>query len=278
MDPAPRGRPTPRPLAHITLTPLVAMLACGIDSEQAPRVERSIVVDSRALGAFDNDLGYHIEITTLRVAFDNVEFTTGGEMHASLSQRLGELFIPTAHAHPGHYAGGEITGEMLGRFVVDWLDDGADLGTATMLVADYTGANFVFTRARAGDGIAADDPLIGHTMEIAGIATRGGERWDFHGFLDEEDGKRVVGLPIGEEIAAGATTPHLVIDEDGDEVLGLQMLMVDPFEGDTAFDNLDFAVLDDDDDGMVALVPGEIAANYLIKQLQVHDQYAVRVR
>ncbi|MBX7082028.1 MAG: hypothetical protein K1X88_22670 [Nannocystaceae bacterium] len=261
------------------LIPLLA--ACGLDSQQAPQVQLSVVVDGSGMGAFDNDLGYHIEITTMRVAFDNVEFTTGGEMHASLLHRVGgalqELVIPTAYAHPGHYAGGEIAGEMDGRFVVDWLADGTEVGTATMLATRYNGANFVFTRATAND-VPAGDPLLGHTMQLAGTATRDGATWSFHGFIDEEEGKRVIGLPIGDDLEAGAETPHFDVDGDTDVALGLQMLMVDPFEPDTAFDKLDFAELDGDGDGDVELVVGEAANNLILRQLQVHDQYAVSIR
>jgi hypothetical protein len=260
---------------------LVAALlaACGLDSQQAPQVQLPVVVDSSGMGAFDNDLGYHIEITTMRVAFDNVEFTTGGEMHASLLRRVGgalqELVIPTAYAHPGHYAGGEIAGEMDGRFVVDWLADGTEVGTATMLGTRYNGANFVFTRATAND-VPQDDPLLGHTMQLAGSASRDGQSWSFHGFVDEEEGKRVIGLPIGEDIEAGSATPY--VDADTDATLGLQMLLVDPFEPDTAFDKLDFVELDGDGDGDVELVVGEAANNLVLRQLQVHDQYAVTIR
>lgn len=242
-------------------------LACDLDSTQAVRIQVPVVVDGSGMVDFTNDEGYAIRITTMRVAFDNVELTTSGEMHASLLRRLGDLVIPTAYAHPGHYAGGQVTGEMNGRFVVDWLQDGAVLGDATMLEGDYDGANFVFTRARAGDGIEVDDPIIGHTMEIAGEATRDGTTWTFHGFIDQDEGRSVVGLPLSLEL------------REGDDVeLGLQVLMIDPFEADTALDNLDFAVLDADADGQVELQAGDSAYNTLVKQLQVHDQYEVTVR
>lgn len=242
-------------------------LGCGLDSQQAERVQVPVVVDGEGVVEFTNAEGYDIHITTLRVAFDNVEFTSGGEMHASLLQRLGDLVVPTAYAHPGHYAGGEIVGEMNGRFVVDWLQDGKFLSDATMLEAEYRGANFVFTRAMPGDGVAADDPIIGHTIEIAGEASRDGETWSFHALVDEEDGKRVVGLPM-----------ELDLHADDEVELGLQMVMEDPYEDDTVLDNLDFATLDDDGDFAVEIEPGQPAYNLLVKQLQVHDHYDVTTR
>lgn len=271
-------RPSHRALASAALV----LAACGFESQQAVRVQVPVVVDGTGIVDFTTNTGYAIHLTQFRAAFDNIEFTTGGEMHAALGtrlwQRLHDAVVPTAYAHPGHYAGGEIVGEMQGRFVVDWLDDGASLGDADMLEADYDGANFVFTRAKAGDGIDSDDPLIGHTFQFAGEASKDGMMWTFSGFLDEEEGKRVVGLPIGEEIAAGATTPHLEISEGDDVTLGVQVLMKDPFEPDTAFDNIDFATSDADGDGDVPFMVGEANYNLLVKQLQVHDQYWMRLR
>lgn len=259
---------------------LASALALGCDSEQAVRVLLPVVVDRDAPVAFENDLGYHIELTTLRAAFDNVELTTSGEMHASLGERIGngllDLVVPTAWAHPGHYAGGEVLGEMQGRFVIDWLDDGASLGDVEMLTGTYTGANFVLTRARAGDGIATDDPIIGHTFEFAGTATRDGQTWTFHGFVDEEDGRRVVGLPVAETITDEET--EFDITTSTDIAFGLQLLFVDPFEGDTAFDAIDFAAADADGDGDLSFADAATVTNHLARALQTHDHYAVRIR
>jgi hypothetical protein len=238
--------------------------ACDFESSVAPRVELPVIVDSDGMTEFVNAEGYTIRLTRMRVAFENVEFTTGGETHMAMLQPLVDLVIPTAYAHPGHYAGGEVIGEMEGRFVVDWLEQGASLGNAVMIESDYNGANFVFTRARAGDGIDANDPLIGHTFEIEGVATKDGETWTFSGFVDEDEGRRVIGLPF-----------ELEVDASSDETLGLQLLPKDPAESDTAFDDLDFATLDDDGDGIVVIVPGEPAGNILKKRLQIHDHYAV---
>jgi len=54
--------------------------------------------------------------------------------------------------------------------------------------------------------------------------------------------------------------------------------MVDPFEPDTAFDNIDFAAADADTDGDIEFAVGEEMYNLLLRQLQVHDQYRVSVR
>lgn len=256
------------PLRRVTgvLALLSLATACDFDSQIAPRVELDVIVDSAGMVTFENAEGYTIELTKMRVAFENVEFTSGGEMHMAFLQPLHDLVVPTAYAHPGHYAGGEVVGEMNGRFVVDWLADDTSLGTATLLGADYRGANFVFTRATLDDGLEPGDPLVGHTFEIAGRATKDGETWTFSAVVDEDDGRRVVGLPF-----------DIDIDEGSDEVLGLQMLPVDPYEGDTAFDDLDFAALDEDGDFVVELPVDTADYNILKKHLQVHDHYAVTI-
>ena len=249
---------------RVLVVPLICVTACDFESQIAPRVELDVVVDSTGMVEFVNAEGYTINLTRMRVAFENVEFTTGGEMHMAMWRPLVDLVIPTAYAHPGHYAGGEVIGEMDGRFVVDWLDEGARLGTAVLIESDYNGANFVFTRAQPGDRIDADDPIIGHTFDIAGEATKDGETWTFSGFVDEDEGRRVIGLPF-----------ELEVDASTDETLGLQLLPQDPAEDETAFDDLDFAAMDEDGDGVVQIVPSEAAGNVLKKHLQIHDHYAV---
>jgi hypothetical protein len=69
----------------------------------------------------------------------------------------GGLVDPRAWAHPGHYSGGDVTGELVGEFILDWIGgDGMALGTADLLAGDYNGFNFTFRRGgrgrRAGGG------------------------------------------------------------------------------------------------------------------------------
>ena len=256
------GAPRRALLALLVLT----SSACDLDGSVAPRVELAVIANGDGLVDFVTNEGYTIHLTRMRVAFENVEFTTSGELHAALWRPLVDLVIPSAYAHPGHYAGGEVIGEVNGRFVVDWLAHGQVLGDATLLQGQYDGANFVFTRGRGSDGLPVGDALLGHTFDIAGEASKDGQVWSFSTILDQDEGRRVVGLPLDLEVDGGT-----------DVTLGLQLLPVDPFEGDTAFDNLDFAALDEDGDLLVALESGDGAYNTLRKQLQVHDIYYVTV-
>lgn len=237
---------------------------CAFDSELADRAAVDIVIDSGAVVTTETDLGYRVELSRCRVAIDTVELTTDGEQHASLLGSAWDLLVPSAYAHPGHYGGGEVVGELTGRHVFDWRDDGGVLGQATLLEAEYTGANFSFTRA-GPDEVAPDDPLLGHTFEIVGTATLDDERWQFSALLDQDDGRRVVGLPLSFEL-----------DPDSDDqALAIQLLVQDPFEEDSLFDGIDFAMLDEDGDHVVVIEPGTEAYNRLRRSTQAHDHYAV---
>lgn len=251
-------------LALAGLTSLA--LACGFDSEPAARTPARIFVDADGITSIDTDLGYTVELQRCRVTIDTLEFTTNGEMHASLLHHAWGLLIPDAFAHPGHYAGGEVVGELPGRHVIDWLDDGALIGEATLLDTHYEGTNFSFTRAKVEDGVTPDDPIVGHTMELAGTVTLDDESWEFSVLMDQDEGRRVVGLPL-----------ELVLSGDEEVDLGLELFTRDPFEGDTIFDGLDFAALDDDGDGVIVLQPDSDAYNVLRRATQAHDYYGVSV-
>jgi hypothetical protein len=258
-----------RPIVCVALgvTALAGIVGCDFDTSLAPEVELRVVVDDTGVLPLETDLGYQIELERCRVAIDTIEFTTDGEMHASLLDPLYDLVVPTAYAHPGHYAGGEIVGELTGGIVFDWREGGRELGMATMLQADYSGANFTFARAQPGKGVPPDDRIVGHTFDIAGTATIDGRMYTFEAVLDEDEDRRVVGLPF-----------ELTVDDSTDADLGLSFAVIDPHEEDTVFDGVDFAALDDDGDRHVVLEPDTEQYNRLRRNLQVHDHYTVVVK
>ena len=186
--------------AFILAISVLAVPACDFDSELAPRVELEVIVDGNRVQAVTTDLGYDVEPTRCRAVIADIVFTTSGEMHASLASRIWDVVVPTAHAHPGHYAGGEIVGELPGRYVIDWRADGEVIGVATMLKAHYEGANFAFGRAQAEDGVAKDDPILGHTFDLAGTATKDGHTWTFEALVDQDEDREIVGAPLDLEI------------------------------------------------------------------------------
>ena len=249
-------------------TVLLCTAACDLDTSLAPRVDLDVVVQATE-DTFETE-DTRIELSEVRMALETVEFTTEGERHArtGLLPALYETAVPTAFAHPGHSAGGEVVGELVGRHVVDYLDAGSTVGVATLLGADYSGANFTFAVAEASDGLAEDDPLIGHTFLIAGTATRWDTRVDFVAYVDQDDDRSIIGLPLS-----------YTATEDSTEQLALRFDAVDSVEGDTIFSGVDIVSLDVDADGFVEISADENTEAWanLRRNLQVHDHYAVEV-
>ena len=240
--------------------------ACDEPTE-APRVQLPVVVSAQGVAPVTTDLGYDVRLTSARVALSGVVFTVAGEEHAgSMASRVYEALVPSARAHPGHYQGGEVTGELAGAFVIDWIaQDARELGVATLLAGTYNGANFTFERA--GE-LAGDDALPGHTAVLQGTATRQGAVVSFTIVLDSPAGRVLVGAPF-----------EAAIDEDTTGTLALHFNTSDVLEGDTLFDGIDFSTLDADADGQLLIQPDEPAVedayNTVRRAFQTHDHYAV---
>ena len=252
------------------LVALFLLAACGEATEPA-RVELPVVIDASGIEAVVTDLGYGVELTEVRVALEDLVFTVAGEAHAaSLWKRVSDFFVGPAHAHPGHYQSGDVVGELRGSFVLDWLgDDGVEIGHATLLPGTYTAANFTFSRGSVDEGLENSDSLIGHTAILAGTATVGSESLEFTITVDSPEGRELVGAPFA-----------VSIDEGSAGRLLLRFVTVDPLEQDTVFDGIDFAVLDDDNDGQVRIGPDvvevEEAYNTFRRTFQTHDHFEVR--
>ena len=244
---------------------------CSPPSE-APRVALPIVVDASGVVPVVTDLEYEVEISAARVVIQDLVFTVAGDVHTSAQGRgLFEAIFPVAYAHPGHYQGGEVTGELLGDFVVDWpADEGRALGVTTLLVATYRAANFTFGRG-SPERLSADDPLLGHTAVLSGTATRAEQRIRFTIVVDSPEGRALVGAPF-----------EASVDAETRGALRLRFNTLDGLEGDSIFDAIDFAALDEDGDGIVVIEPGagevEDAYNSFRRAFQTHDHYSVELQ
>ncbi|HLV67932.1 MAG TPA: hypothetical protein VKY73_19060, partial [Polyangiaceae bacterium] len=205
----------------------VALLsACG-RPEEAPRVELPVVVDASGVTTVTTDLGYTVELVEARMVIRDLVFSVAGEVHATgLWSTIADFLLPTAVAHPGHFQGGEVTGELRGRFLLDFVPGNGDveLGTATLLVGAYESVNFVFERAEDGDGLDADDPLLGHTALLRGHASKDENSIAFTAVIDSPEGRELTGAPFSLEVT-----------EASRQRLGIRFLTEDPFEGDTVF-------------------------------------------
>lgn len=216
----------------------------GCSGQEATRVNLPVRVDARDLAPFESGWAYTIELSEARLVVTDLKFAIAGEAHASRGwRRLSDWLVPVAHAHPGHFVGGDVTGELLGQFVTSWLpEDDAPLGVATLLEGDYRSASFAFGRATTAQDLAEDDPLLGHTALLRGFATRAGVRREFLITIDADEGQELVGLPFEAGVRAGEPL-----------AIGFELLPIDPFELDTLFDGVDFARLPVAEDGLVRI-------------------------
>jgi hypothetical protein len=247
-----------------------ALWACS-DAEEADRVELRVVTDGAALTLVTTDLGYEVQLSSASVAARDLKFTLAGEVHASFGRWLADRLIPPAHAHPGHFQGGQVTGELPGSFILHFRPGEVhELGSATLLVGSYKAANL--TLAHADDTrVGPDDPLLGHTAALHGVATREGTQFDFEVVIDSPEARELVGIPFEQRIS---------VDTRG--ALTLRLSPLDPLEMDTLFDGVDFAALDTDGDGHIPITPdtgddASVAAyNAIRRRFQTHDHFVVQ--
>jgi hypothetical protein len=235
----------------------VCAIGCGT-TEEAASVQLPVTTAGAPMPPVTTDLGYRVQIERMRVAVASIQFTIEGEAHAAAPP-------PGAVLHPGHSAGGEVTGELPGDFILTWNGQVQPaLGDGTLLVGDYQGANFVFRPADTRDGLAAGDPLDGHAIHITGTIERDAMSVPFDAVLDVEPGARVVGAVFEDTVTEAST-----------ETLAIAFLPTDPNEGDTAFDGVDFFTLPVTPAGTLEIRPGDPAGNILRRTLQTHDHYSV---
>lgn len=253
------------------LLTLVSLLSSCTPSAEAPRLQLPVLVDASGVTRVTTALGYDVDVSSVRLALRELSFTVAGEVHtASAWPDLSQVLISRAHAHPGHYQGGEVIGELRGNFVVDWiLEDGRELGKATLIAANYDAANFTFERA-SDQHVAADDPLLGHTAILQGTAQKDGVTTAFTIIVDTPADRVLVGAPFDADI-----------DEDATGSLRLHFNTRDELEGDTIFDGIDFSTLDTDGDGTLVIAPSSSEAmtqeayNLFRRTFQTHDHYSI---
>ena len=248
-----RGLINPRAVRRGRISILAAVLGAGLacGPSEAPRVELPVLIDGSELGPATNDLGWTVELTQARMVIEELRFTTAGEVHegrgagegaqllSHLSAQLGSLLLPRAWAHPGHFQDGEIIGELAGRYAIDFAtEDGRELGRATLIAGDYAALAFGLGRGDAQLGLESDDPLLGHSALLRGVAS--GERegqpfeLEFEFVVDSPLDREITGIPFDASV-----------DEGTQGAIGLRLYGVDPIEGDTLFAGIDFAALAD---------------------------------
>ncbi len=253
-----------------TLLSFAVLMTCGFtvvvcdpSADETAQVTLPVKATGSGLETVTNTEGWEVTLSEFKLAISDIEFTIGGETHASNESGLSRMLAPFAFAHPGHYAGGEVTGELLGNFVLDLMENSQALGDGTLLALDYNGVNLHFRVADESDDIAGDDPLLGHSAYIEGIATKEDVEISFVAMVDVEEGTEMVGAPF-----------NVTLNEESEGTIELEVVTLDPSEGDTLFDGLDFGALDEDGDGSVLIESGDSAHNIFMKTLITHDHYS----
>lgn len=228
---------------------------------------------SAAPAPFTTDLGYEIELDDLRVAASGMHFTVGGEEHLGGGEREraggGRPDREPAY-HPGHAVGGEIMGELREPFVIDLARGGDPLGEATLLAADYDGADLALqslpesaeeVRAEGFEGVGGGDPLLGYGAVVAGTAARDGQVWTFEARVELE-GAELRGIRMDVEVTeSGPAAIALEVAPATDEV--------------TILDGIAFAALDEDGGGAIPIRPGTGSHDALARNLARHELYGV---
>lgn len=247
-------------------------LGCA-GAREPSRVELPVAVGSSGVTPVQTDLGYTVALSRALLVLEDLQLTVAGEAStASIWQTLAELVIGSAHAHPGHYEGGDVTGELPGHFVVDLLRSEAPMGVATLIVGAYRSGNFTFGQAEPADGLTDGDPLLGHTAMFEGMASRAGRSVEFSFVIDAPAGRELIGAPFEVEVSESSPTG-----------LRFELLTLDPVEGDSLFDGIEFDGLPEepgaDESPRVTVRPADTdpllvdAYDTFRRTLQTHDHF-----
>lgn len=207
-------------------TQLVLLSACSFSAE-GTKIRIPVTADSSEIRPVETDLGYEVELTEAGAFVRDLRFLSA-EAHSELLRPL-DLLVRSARAHPGHHHGGEVTGELLGRFGLRWLPDAGSLGEATLLPGPYVSASYGFAPAEESDGLVQSSPLLGKAVHLRGRATKGEAEVPFVVLLDPPE-DRLEHVPF--EATVGQGSPA---------ALGLRLRLED--EAGTLFDGIDFDVL-----------------------------------
>lgn len=264
----------------------LALLGGCTGAAEPVEVQVPLRVAADALAPSTNDLGWTVTLTEARVMAADLALRVGDEQHASLLTPLSRFLIPSAHAHPGHGAGGEIVGELLGRFVLDFAaGEALPIGEATALLGPLSAVDLTLVNAEPVDvdvgADSASDLLVGAAAVLRGTATSGEASVPFVARLIVDEDRAVEAIPLSEAVT---------LTEGENPSLDLALLLDDPFEDDHFFDGVDFGALTLGEGGVAFLGPrpagdgvnGEdengADANRVRRSLQAHDFYMTHPR
>lgn len=127
-----------------------------------------------------NTLGWKVTLSEAYLSIGSLYYYSGDPV---LSQRqlpnasnrsalawLGELLVPPAYAHPGHYIEGAAMGQMLGPATLDLLGDSLELADGDGVTGLTNSARITWQSPPKG---ALAEKLDGHVVLTRGTATKG---------------------------------------------------------------------------------------------------------
>jgi hypothetical protein len=129
--------------------------------------------DVRAGEAFVSGVGWEIEVSRAQLCVEHLVYLEGAPVARAprLRQRLRELVVPEAHAHPGHYDEGQVFGEMVTPGLVDLLAGDTLLGSAEGVTGVVQSAMLRFADPAALNA----DEMEGAVVVVEGIARLPGD-------------------------------------------------------------------------------------------------------
>ena len=143
------------------------------------------------VGRFTKDTGWRVELSAARMLlgpiylFENPSPLAGTTARLRW-HRLGELLLPTAHAHETFFSGGPVLGEWDREVVFDLLVDGGEthvLGRSPGIAG--VARSFSLLLQPASAALGAEAALLGgHSLVLEGTASREGQTVAFHAGLD----------------------------------------------------------------------------------------------
>ena len=252
----------------VAIISVVLTSACN-EPKEAPKVELSVYTEANQWSSFITNLNYEIELERVQLVAKDLNFTTSGQLHSStLWHDITSSVVPTVHAHPGHSQGGEVIGELLGEFIFEWSPgDRKFLGIATLIAGQYSAAEFTFGYGSM-ESSPFNDQLMDHSILLSGTATKNEQVLSFLVTVDSPSDRKLIGVPFDAMVKANLNG-ELVIRFHG----------TDPSGAKSIFDQVDFLILDQDNDGVIVIGPDMVAVedtyNIVRRSLLTHDHYSV---
>lgn len=158
-----------------------------------------IVADDAIDAPIVNAYGWSIVLSRAALSIGPIYYWNGAPAFAATTPRemtpqddFRFFFIPSAHAHPGHYVPGDAMGQALAPSSVDLALGEAVLSPGEGVSGVYRSARFTFLDKPVGNAV---DALAGHVVVLEGEGTKDTLQRTFRAELDIADILDAAGEP-----------------------------------------------------------------------------------